>query len=314
VSKCLFADPSITLNNPKNTVITVAELTDLATINTTKPAKPSIQSAEVLLVKSQSLMAHGKTYEDLIGQEDILALMGMMDDNPKIASLVLQHFTKAAGTDFGKLLGITLARRPTPETINTLTGLLRNGTRQQHIGVMWVMQGNANYDTVEAITLILAIVQADNGMDTQLNLTALNTFNPYSTPPEIDKQLIIDTIITLAHAEDPQVRMLSLETLEKWADKPTLLDTYLQAANDPEQHVRVTAVSLLNSDKIAYADVRDFLLAKLQDSNEDFGVRDTANNVLLSFALDPQAKKISQAFTDKHYSKGGWHQTIVRDY
>jgi HEAT repeats len=81
--------------------------------------------------------------------------------------------------------------------------------------------------------------------------------------------------------------------LAQWAGHDeAALQAFTEATNDANPEVKTMAITMLAQGGFGFESVRDTLLSKLQNPNEDPGVRTAAQEVLGTFPLDEQALKI----------------------
>jgi HEAT repeats len=282
--------------------------------NLSTPSK----SASELLTTLESLSAQKKTVDDLQASTEFQQLMALIQADPSATKLVMERFLEVAGTPLGDLLSSALlASGGSFDAQAVAVQLLRDGTPQQRVGALSMLGQVGGTHDAHTRAMVLDILQNDSGANTELAVAALSTLNRVGDVISLtEQQDVVETITPLLHAQDPQLRETSLLMLSQWAGHDeAALQTFTEAANDTNQAVKVAAISALGG--FSFEDVRDTLLSKIQNPNEDFDVKNAAQAVLGTFPLDDQALKVYKEFNPNsspyETQDDTWHQTIVRD-
>ncbi|MEQ1544519.1 HEAT repeat domain-containing protein [Methyloglobulus sp.] len=282
--------------------------------NLSAPSKP----ASELLTTLEFLSAQKKTVDDLQASAEFQQLMALMQADPAATKLVMERFLEVAGTPLGDMLSSALlASGGAFDAQAVAVQLLRDGTPQQRVGALSMLGQVGGTQDAQTRAMVLDILQNDSGANTKLAVAALSTLNRVGDVISLtEQQDVVETITPLLHAQDPQLRETSLLMLSQWAGHDeAALQTFTEAANDTNQAVKVAAISALGG--FSFEDVRDTLLSKIQNPNENFDVKNAAQAVLGTFPLDDQALKVYKEFdpnsSPDENPDGTWHQTIVRD-
>lgn len=287
---------------------------DLVSPNVSTPSKPTPE----LLTTLESLSTQKKTVDDLQASAEFQQLMALMQADPAATKLVMERFLEVAGTPLGDMLSSALlASGGAFDAQAVAVQLLRDGTPQQRVGALSMLGQVGGTQDAQTRAMVLDILQNDSGANTKLAVAALSTLNRVGDVISLtEQQDVVETITPLLHAQDPQLRETSLLMLSQWAGHDeAALQTFTEAANDTNQAVKVAAISALGG--FSFEDVRDTLLSKIQNPNENFDVKNAAQAVLGTFPLDDQALKVYKEFdpnsSPDENPDGTWHQTIVRD-
>lgn len=276
------------------------------------------KSAAELVVMVEDLLAQKKAVEEIQADDAYQQLMMLMQTEPAARQLVSERFLGVAGTPLGDLYTLAMASSGGAEEINSVaTQLLRDGTRQQRLSALKILESSLQDSSTRA--MVLNLLNNDKGADVQLSQAALSTLTRLGGIVSVaEQQEVVDTLTSYLHSPNPELRQTSLMLLGQWDRNGEITrKVYVDAAHDANPQVRAIAISGFAQGNFAFEDVRDTLLSSLQNPKEDINVRLAAQQVLQLYPLDEETIKILQASISKIPQAvavdGTWHQTIVRE-
>lgn len=255
--------------------------------------KDSNKSVAELLTTLESLLAQDKTVEELQASAELQQLMMVMQSDPAAQKRVAERFLAVAGTPLAEVLAMALASSGGAEATVVAAQLLREGTRQERLSALSMLGQMGGLQDSATRTMVLDVLNNAAGTDVDLSLAALaNLYRQGGVISATEQQDVVDSVLPLLHSHDSRLKEASLGVISEWANADDALKVFTEAANDPDESVRATAIANLSRSKFNFDGVRDTLLTKLQNPKEAIGVKNAARQALETYPLDEEALKI----------------------
>ena len=118
-------------------------------------------------------------------------------------------------------------------------------------------------------------------------VSALNAMAKPARTSEAEQKDLLDRFSRLAKNNDPVVRSHSMAIISRWARDINMNEILLQGLDDSDPKVRETAAFSLIKTRHMSEEVKNGLLAKIEDSNERKRTREAALYALQRFDLNP---------------------------
>ncbi|TPQ24976.1 hypothetical protein C2U68_17530 [Methylomonas koyamae] len=262
-----------------------------------------------LLGALDAKLAQNPDMDALRNSPEFQQLIAHLQSDPAARNQVISQFLHASGTDLGNTLSEILAMsggvEVMPELKDAASQLLRDGNDEQRLNALQLIGGAAGNDP-KLRSQVIDMLHKVADSDPRLASAAISSLNRQGVSTRTEHQDVIRAVSPLAASADPEVRRNSLQVLTQWTGKDqSTLEIFTKAARDSDTGVRSLAVSALGNGSFSYENVRDSLLAVLQNPSEDLKVQAAAQQALSSFPLDEQALKIYQEYMASVKTEGG---------
>jgi hypothetical protein len=232
---------------------------------------------------------HDERGQEMLAHE-LQALAGGVSTDPDLRRRVLDRFMQTAGTEEGAILASTLGTVEDEDVETSLLGLAATAAEPaRRIAALEALSQSARLSLATRGSL-MKMLAAGGEDDANVTVAALSALGKRGATSVSEQASVVETIKPLLRNVEPRVREQSLRALTEWApNDETVRQAVLAAASDPDAAVRGSAVQMLGSNGFRFEDVRNVLIARLQDPQEDPQVRLSAWQALEAYPLDDQA-------------------------
>lgn len=260
-------------------------------------------SASERLANIESLLANPNTPSEEVLSREAEKLATAINAGIEGRKLVVERFIQTVGTEEGTVLAAALGGADDPEVESEVVRLAEEaGTPTQRIAALEIL-GQSTSQSPTTRAALLGILDPEIQGDEQVTAAALLALGRRGVTSISEQENVIGTIKPFVQSGDPRVREHSLRVLAEWSPHDELLLQALTAATqDPDTAVRSSAIRLLGNNGFRFDDVRNAIITRLQDPQEEPQVRMTAWQVLESFPLDDQAYALYGEFKNTYSS------------
>ncbi|MGH8655959.1 MAG: HEAT repeat domain-containing protein [Gammaproteobacteria bacterium] len=260
-------------------------------------------SASERLANIESLLADPNTSSEEVLSREAEKLATAINADIEGRKLVVERFIQTVGTEEGTVLAAALGGADDPDVESEVVRLAEEvGTPTQRIAALEILGQSASQSPTTRAAL-LGILDPEIQGDEQVTAAALLAFGRRGVTSISEQENVIGTIKPFVQSGNPRVREHSLRVLAEWSPHDELLLQALTAATqDPDTAVRSSAIRLLGNNGFRFDDVRNAIITRLQDPQEEHQVRMTAWQVLESFPLDDQAYALYGEFKNTYSS------------
>jgi len=152
-------------------------------------------------------------------------------------------------------------------------------------------------------TLDVALNIVTEESDSQLINSALDTLQ-FQTVSSAQSNEVRDTILPRLSDNDPEIRRRSVIAYSDWVTNPDAVAPVIGALDDPSVDVRVGAAYAMSKVAAKSTAMRDALVRKLDDEEEDWQVREQAWHALEQHEMDEATIQIYAEFKDQLDAQG----------
>jgi len=223
-------------------------------------------------------------------------LLEEVTSNPIAYQLVLDRFLAEPESNFAQVLMPVLGQMRDPEVVSAAVTLIRTGRTTEARVIGLNLLGQLGIDVEEGRNVIRDVLR--NEADSKLLSSALAVFEP----SVVRRQEIVEIhteLEPLLRHEDAEVRRLSLQALARWSFEDVRTDLIVNALNDPSEDVRAEAAYALGRIRGTSERTRSALIDRINDSSEDWSVRQQAWMSLQELPMNEQSFQVYQAFKEE---------------
>jgi hypothetical protein len=234
------------------------------------------------------LMNHNAGDEKKLNRE-FQKLITSVGIDPGVRKIVLERFLDAAGTEMGVMLGSVLSSTKDTEVESAVLHLAQDGSspEQRLAALEFLNQSQTQQQSTRSALLDVLKNQSEvDNRAVSATMSALTNRRPVSLS---EQDGVINAIKPYIESASPSLRKSGINSLAEWAPQDhVVLQTVTAGTQDPDLSVRISAVQSLGQNGFRFEDVRDTIITKLQDQQENFQVRVAAWRALDNYPLDDQ--------------------------
>ena len=216
-----------------------------------------------------------------------------LDSDPMATRQILDTFIRSPDSDMGQMLSAVLGLFKDAEIESTAMQLASNGTdAEQRIAGLSLLQ-RLDIDNQASRQVVLNIIESET--DTNVLNAALYALKPSIVSAQ-ESQQVLNVLNRHLSSSDPETRRRSVIAYASWATNANATQPIVNALYDDSVDVRAGAAFALGRSKHRSSNIRDALIGKIDDSNEDWTVRDQAWQAVQAFELDDNAHRVFTQF------------------
>ena len=227
-----------------------------------------------------------------------------LDTDPMATRQVLDAFIRSPDSEMGQMLSSVLGLFKDAEIESAAMQLAGSGINaDQRIAGLSLLR-RLDIDNQASRQVVVKII--DTETDPEVVNAALYALKP-TVASKQEAQKVLHALQRHLSSDDPETRRRSVIAYADWATGASNTQAIVNALYDDSVDVRAGAAFALSRSKHRSESIRDALIAKISDGNEDWTVRDQAWQAVQSFELDDESRRVFLEFKKQREqnSEGG---------